>query len=596
MEVTQSHPVCRFDEGGKRFAIVSGTTVKIYNVALGKLVNTLVPPASMAHAVTCLEWGAGKGCDNIICMGCQSGQAYVWDAEKNEQLAEFSVQEEVTSVAFSNQSAFFCGKSLVKIYNTQTKTEHECAIPKGASSIAVNKKASLIVTGSKKLSVLQCDPNLKKLPVLGKFTGHLSPASLAAFIDNKKFVTGCEDERYLGIWDGSSEGDKIKSVKELQLPHPPVALVCQGNAITCLTCASSVHIWDAGSDSSTPGGDCHISLKEGSSSILAATVLPPAKGKHAEHVLVAKGTRAAPLFESVRVREASTSSFIPEVLLSSADSDTLLLKAKKKRKAEQSEAVPMPSVPTDTTALDKTLSEFQSLGFKKEELMRRDGKLSAQDKLKITQSLQQALARKDGKQLNVLLEEGLSKRLIDVSVMGLDRQYSLQLLRECTKRFQDKSSRSHITLAWIRSVLAHHPQHLLSIPDLDKLLEPLQNVVEEHLRTYNQLAVLQGRLDVVMGRSRALKNTFAREKATPLKIVSEEDSRMAMAMLPDDGFEMGGLGDFDDDMDEEAEEGSLAEEANGDVVMAESDGGEESQEEADEEEGEEEEDEEDEEN
>eukprot|EP01064_Diplonema_japonicum_P027582 TRINITY_DN400_c1_g1_i1.p1 TRINITY_DN400_c1_g1~~TRINITY_DN400_c1_g1_i1.p1 ORF type:complete len:580 (+),score=162.15 TRINITY_DN400_c1_g1_i1:47-1786(+) len=575
MESVQSHPICQFDERQKQFAIVSDSTVKIYNVATGKLTNTLSLPNSMTHLVSCIGWCKGT---SVIGVGCKSGQAYLWDADKDEEVAELSLQQEVTDIKFHGTRAFVSGSSVVKIYDTKSKSESECEIPKGARGMAVSPSGSLMVAGSKKLSVLQCDAKLKKLSVLGKFTGHSSPASLVQFLDEKRFVTGCEDERHLSMWDATAEGNKIKSLKEFQLPHPPVALWCQGNIVMCLTSASTVHLWDVSNSASSPAGDCVVTLKEGTSSILAAATFSMKGSKHLESILVAKGTQAAPCFEPVRVSEENNT-FLPNVSISPAE-NTQLMKPTKKRKSEQSEAVPMPSEPTDTATLDKTLSQFQSLGFKKEELMRREGRVSAQERVKITQSLQQALARNDKRQLDSLLEEGLSKRLIDVSVMGLDRQYTLQLLRECTKRFQDKSSRSQITMAWIRAVLAHHPQHLLSLPDLDKLLEPLQNVVSEHLKTYNQLAVLQGRLDVVLGRSFALKDTVAREKGLPLKVVSEADSRMARDMLPDS---------FDDEDDEDSD--MMGEDVNGDVVMAEGDSDEEGEEddEGDEEEEEEEE-------
>ena len=103
-------------------------------------------------------------------------------------------------------------------------------------------------------------------------------------------------------------------------------------------------------------------------------------------------------------------------------------------------------------------------------------------------------------------------------------------------------------------MLARHPQHLLSLPNVDALLGPLQvfrttthcnphpvhplppprtqSVIESHVGTFNQLAMMKGRLDIVIGRSNALSDTVLKEHVDPLHSVAEADIRAANSLLP----------------------------------------------------------------
>eukprot|EP01060_Flectonema_neradi_P037681 TRINITY_DN765_c3_g1_i1.p1 TRINITY_DN765_c3_g1~~TRINITY_DN765_c3_g1_i1.p1 ORF type:complete len:625 (+),score=157.38 TRINITY_DN765_c3_g1_i1:89-1876(+) len=523
-------PLGRFDSSKRRFALVHNNTVRVFDVSTGELQQTLTPPSG-ADVVKTLSWSVsgkkGKAA-NYLGIGCESGSAYVWNIDTNEAAAEVSLSEPVVDISFCAQ-----GKPTLAVASSTTLKVHDiplntvfCSgqLPRGTAAISLS--GDLCAVSAKKLVVVRVEKTpegstSKKLQILHKFTGHTSPANWAFFDDKcSLLLTSSSSERHVAIWRvGESKKDAATS---LQLPDHLITGDCNGSQSLAVTPASAVvHNMTTGEPFMT------IQLKgsEGSLSQIIAASFNQSGG-----VVIAKGTAARPIFESVPLKEGGIS-----INAMTAESTNIVMGATTSKKRKTAEVAttnkPMPAESLDTSALD-SIHVTQSLGFRKREQQLKGTRSS--DKIRITQSLQQALARNDKKQLDVLLDEGIARRVVDSSVIDLERIYALKLLRECTKRFQHKSSRAQHTLPWIKAVIAHHPQHLLSLSDLDAMLEPLTNVVNEHLQTYSHLSNLQGRLEVVVGRSKVLKDEVVRERGQPLRVVSEEDAALANSLIGDD--------------------------------------------------------------
>ncbi|KAJ9458185.1 U3 small nucleolar RNA-associated protein 5 [Diplonema papillatum] len=493
-------------------------------------------------------------------------------------MSESSLPQSVSGVAFDGVGNLYAAcESAVKIVRCADCTESEVGVPKATSAIGVDAAGQHIVAAAKKLVLLRIDGAGAgsaagarwKLPVLRRYTGHGGSASHIAFLEQKPaggaaaggvFATTCDQEHHVCLWtaENATVEDSTKKtapLRTLPIAQAPASLAAspKGDLLLCLTTGSTVHVWATGDGE---GGDRSsvITLTDEKGDASTGILRAGFVSSKPDCVLVAKGTAAAPVFELVRFKEKEE--WVAKVAVSPSAVASLMVSAAKKRKGSAVGAGGLqdPHVAsahtTDSSALDAVLDSRQSLGFKREELLRRQREAKQVDRVRITQALQQALARRDQKQLNVLLDEGIARRVVESSVQGLERTYALQLLRECVARFQHQSSRAQSTLVWIKAVLATHPQHLLSLPNLDALLQPLQNVVEDHLRTYNQLAVLQGRLDVVVGRSRSLKNDIVRERGQPLAVISEAEAKAARDLLPAEGDSM-----MDDG--EESEEGDI---------------------------------------
>ena len=403
-----TNPLGRFDASRRKFALVHNNAVRVYDVATGELLQTLSPPAG-ADSVNCLSWSAGKKGKTYVAIGCESGNSYVWDVDTNEAAAEVVMENPVVSISFCSQGTptlAVATSAALKVHNVKNNAL-VCSGQISKGTEAVSLSGNLCAVSAKKLTVVRIEKSpetaaAKKLQVLYKFTGHTSPANWAHLNPNGEvLLTSSSSERHVSVWKVGEKGTTGQTTS-LQLPdHLLNGDVNSKMAVSVTSATAIVHSLESGEPFMT------IQLKgaEGSlSQVLAACFT-------ASGVVVAKGTSAKPIFENVSLSQGTIS-----INAMSAESTNLVMGAATKKRKTAAEAPitnkPMPAESLDTSALD-SIDIKQSLGFRKSEQQK--GSKSS-DKIRITQSLQQALARSDKKQLDVLLDEGIARRVVDSSV------------------------------------------------------------------------------------------------------------------------------------------------------------------------------------
>ena len=130
-------------------------------------------------------------------------------------------------------------------------------------------------------------------------------------------------------------------------------------------------------------------------------------------------------------------------------------------------------------------------------------RLAAQDIQNVTSSivtaLAQALHTNDQQMLDDILQD-TSTATISTTIRRMEAGLALQLLQKCTQIFQKEPTRAQQVLPWIKESLNVHAVFLMSQPDMHIMLAPVQQVIKEHLATFDKVLLLQGRLELLLSR------------------------------------------------------------------------------------------------
>merc|ERR1712070_259102 len=118
----------------------------------------------------------------------------------------------------------------------------------------------------------------------------------------------------------------------------------------------------------------------------------------------------------------------------------------------------------------------------------------------LTSMLLQAIQSSD----NALLDEVLSsanERIVKATVARLPSKMVVPFFRKIVHKLEVRPGRGGSLLVWIRSVLASHASHLLTLPDLANVLKDLYGMAEARLNAYPAISRLSGRLDLLLAQA-----------------------------------------------------------------------------------------------
>ncbi|KAJ7151528.1 WD40-repeat-containing domain protein [Mycena filopes] len=191
----------------------------------------------------------------------------------------------------------------------------------------------------------------------------------------------------------------------------------------------------------------------------------------------------------------------------------------------------------------------------------------------LTRTLIQALHSSDTRLLETCLAHS-EQALIRNTVRRLPPQLAVPLITACVERLGRgaragnmkgggggaSSQRASALIMWVKTVLAVHSGHLMTMPDLVARLSGLHATLSSRLALQENLLSLSGRLDMVLSqiemRSSAAPATLAAKKAGS----ADEDEQMDVEVEVDSGDEDGSGGDSsgvegsEDEEDEEEED------------------------------------------
>ena len=103
-----------------------------------------------------------------------------------------------------------------------------------------------------------------------------------------------------------------------------------------------------------------------------------------------------------------------------------------------------------------------------------------------------------------LLEQCLSVddiRVVEATVRGLSTSKVIAFMKKLMAKFEKRPSRGALLTHWLSSTLTFHISYLMSVPNLTGELAGLSQMLEARLTTYQRLASLSGRLELLLGQS-----------------------------------------------------------------------------------------------
>ncbi|CAI5734524.1 unnamed protein product [Hyaloperonospora brassicae] len=328
-----------------------------------------------------------------------------------------------------------------------------------------------------------------------------------------------------------------------------------------------------------------------SAGILLAELSPLEDTDARAQVLVARGSVAKPVFETVSLVEEDAPSQWKAKLEFAPISDALLLSAEraeaavangssKRPKVEAAREDEKTYVPTlserralvnsmtvadDTISFDErldgdadeeddelTLAErvealreriegdvTSALSRAKRETGTSANKAPLEDKpdaSSLASVLEQALQARD----NALLEYCL--RLRDVKIVGrtvarVSPPRVLALLEVIVRKLERSPNRFSRLCPWLRTILLHHTAYLVAQPDLVSSLSGLYQLLETRLQVHEQMQKLSGRLALVLGQIQVTSSANA----------EPEDDETCAAVVYHEGEEEGSNGVRGDD-------------------------------------------------
>eukprot|EP01062_Namystynia_karyoxenos_P062742 TRINITY_DN55619_c0_g1_i1.p1 TRINITY_DN55619_c0_g1~~TRINITY_DN55619_c0_g1_i1.p1 ORF type:complete len:699 (+),score=235.11 TRINITY_DN55619_c0_g1_i1:85-2097(+) len=581
--------LAEFDPEGQRCAVIFQNRARIYETATARHVTTLTPPDHLRNAVSCCCWGSLPKQDGaaegqpLLALGCLSGRVFAWNIALDKLFCEATVPGAVTGVCFDAEGTLYAASDqhMAVVPDGNSAAKVTAQLPRDNTSLDVAPGGRWIAVGAKRQCLLRYERGAEKGERMCVWAGHTHSANIIRFgslppgSDTGEcppcVVSHSHHDPFISIWKcprgaaelsacGGGKGVPIPPAATLQVAAPARQISTQGDAVAAVTKKGNVLVWFfdlAASGVSKPVPDATVhGLRP--DKVLGAALCT---GARPAEVQIAYGSLAAPGFCRVRVRQEDGVPLfrarVPGTVKRDIEAGAGLLPAgqmqltgaKRPRPDDKvRQAKVRPSEAVDLGPLAGLGGEQATIGFKQQQVLaRKRRRQEAEERVRVSHALQQALARVDRPQINQLLADALSRPgLVDSSVQGLDRQGALQLLRECVRRLHDKSTRATDLLPWIRAVLAHHPQHLLSVPDLEGMLRPLQSVVDDHMRSLQTLCHLQGRLEMAVARASVLRRRSAQGPSGALPTLTEAAARRAARCAP--------VGDGDDAEEEEEEE------------------------------------------
>jgi U3 small nucleolar RNA-associated protein 5 len=534
-----------------------------------------------------------------LILGTNAGKVVLFDLMSGESIAMtkggHSGRVNGATWGADATTVFTCGddKQICKWdlgSKTQVKKWKGGAQPVTALTYMVRAaEPDLLISGGLKIKIWDAE----ELTELTSLRGHAFPICALAPSVNGHVLSCVQDEPddpLIYMWP--TDGESTKPFTTLLPATSPVAVatteVSVGEArVLAVTTAGALHVFEA-VESETPTSPAStLKLMTGdvpsaSVEILSAIFTP---GRTTTHVLVARGSTVAPVFEHVMYTSEETGEPI-DLTLTREGTGSLLMranpKASKKAAAGGSAAAATVTCGTDGLKLSnakrkkgKHADEAEpSLADQVQALQVATGGAGSALPLSgaapragsLAHMLAQALHSND----KSLLEDCLNNTnegTVRNTVMRLPPTLAVRFLTDVVGRLEAKPSRGVTLMVWIRAVLLIHSSYLMTVPDLPNILSGLYNLIDARLAVFPQLLKLSGRLDLLLSqialKSQAAPGGDAAELQVPITSFVDEESDLEDD--DEDGEEgAGGQGWEDEDDDDMSDDEDMSEDGEDD--------------------------------
>ncbi|KAL1675503.1 WD40-repeat-containing domain protein [Schizophyllum commune] len=568
-------------------------SVSLFSPSHGRIVRTLSSPTSTSPVLA-----ISPAADGSLWTSGEDGEIHIWNPHKNQIIGNWK-GDRVPLTAL-------------------------CARP-GTSDVEV-------LAASHTIRALSSTPDdePQKPAQTATFTGHATPIQILRWDASQepptRFVSVAERDRVVSMWELPSGGTEGKMVASIPLDADArSAALCSSRHMLAVDTAGRIYVYllpeqFAGATTPTLSPRTRITPPVKSASTASVQVLEACFGPQPGQICVARlvgGVR--PVLSTIKYLD-DASDFISDTVMEDVDPELVASATSatgtQKRYGEsagvavrsgldlgQDEDVEdAPEGDLNVDLAEASLGERLAVPPPESESDSDTPKHAGASKKKrddigivpaasLTRTLVQALHSADARLLETCLAHS-DAGLIRNSVRRLPPQLAVPLINACVERLGRggragnakgggggaSAQRGTALVTWIRTVLAVHGAHLMTIPDLVARLAGLHSTLTQRLALHESLLALGGRLDLVLSQiemrsapapapvaPRGKKTKIVSKKAEVARYVEgeseEEDARMDVEVEVGDEEDgdieevaLGGDSDEDEDDEESAED------------------------------------------
>mmetsp|Transcript_12358 Transcript_12358/g.37692 ORF Transcript_12358/g.37692 Transcript_12358/m.37692 type:complete len:605 (+) Transcript_12358:156-1970(+) len=436
------------------------------------------------------------------------------------------------------------------------------------TSIAVSPDGRNLAIGSSKIYMLNSDT----LETTRSFVGHASSVRALAFASDTLLYSGCEGDRHISSWDVDSPSEVASG--SVVASAPAVSLCVDGkNFIAVLGVDATVSVFQTSKAKSA-----YATVR----SQVLAMAMP-----RAGWLTVVHGSKHNPAFDSFQVdkgvveletpsqkeqRKVSTSRLsIRDAVLnetkaavidgtpSVGDDKNAVKKGEKDDEDEDEEDM-------DDVTLEEKLAKI-GVSTKTEEAASGVELTGGADS--VVAVIAQALQTKDGSMLETALSSVRSKTSITSTVSKLPAESVVPFLSEISARIRTKPRRAAALSVWLRAVVTEHAGLLSSSggANVSNTLTKLSDCIEERVRMHRRLAMLEGRLELVLAqadRVNKVASSGVDEDEPMVDYVAGEEKGTTEMVADEDGERSSDEDGISDDEEENQELDQVEEEGSDD--------------------------------
>lgn len=481
-----------FSESGRYYAEVSvNGKVNVWDTNAGDLRHTYSPSGHLNSYVTCVKWIQADGDTDLLCVGTQKGHVEFYNVASGSVVSKINTHSRAVKSICRQSQHLYVGTDDGHVVKYDLKSNGSEARNK------TGKMYALAVLPDGRVLTACREIKLWDFPygkLVHKFIGHKTEVSSLHIIEaDKCYLLSCAKDRYINIW----------SLSDLK-PDPLASLVADDNVshvyiqnkrnqitVTVTTESGTLHVYEH-----VLNGCVAYPLKPQRTLQIAVdntkdeeTVQMPIMCTKIidSRVYIAYGTRPFLVFENINLQKLNkctylarqdprkSKSLVGNHVLNPSVSDAKCVELKNSRAS---------NLPLET--------RLQNMSEEIENTVQTKGE-------SIVHLLIQGLRSNDKN----LLESALfvkDDRTIDNTVSHLPLQSIIILVHKLIRLSQERTLVSSVSIRWLAAVLRIHASLLLANPDILETFLPLENVLSTRLNNFEQLGLLEFKLNALVGR------------------------------------------------------------------------------------------------
>lgn len=506
-----------FSESGRYYAEINvNGKVNVWETNSGDLRHTYSPTGHLNSSVTCVKWIQQTENADTLCIGTQKGHVEFYNVASGSVVSKIHGQSRAVKSIYRLGQYLYVGSDdghVAKFDLTNNKLVEKRKTSRMFTVAALPD--GRVLTASREIKLWDFATG----ELLHKFTGHKNEIrSLHVVVADKCYLLSSARDRFVNVW--SLSGDSLK-------PDPLASLVADDNiasvyvynnrnniTVTVTTESGTLHVYEH-----VLNGCVQHPLKPQRTLQMAVdntkdeeTVQMPIVCTKAydSRVYVAYGTRPFLAFENISLQTINKCTYV-------ARQDP------RKSKSVAGSHVVQPVI-NDAKCLELKNSRSSNLPLETRlQNMSEEIENTVQTKGEsIVHLLIQGLRSND----KDLLQSALfvkDQRTIDNTVSRLPLQSIVTLVRKLIRLSQDRSVVSSVSVRWLSAVLRIHASLLLANPDVLETFLPLESVLSTRLNNFEQLGLLEFKLNAVVSRLNFDKREIDKEQDALLVYNDSDD-------------------------------------------------------------------------